>query len=136
LKPGHRSATIAYRVPIAYSIDDRGVVRTRASGRVTFAEMRDHVERVANDPERATPVRELFDGREVTSFGLGSAQVRAALSLAGEHRDAFGEATLAIVAGSDVFYGMARVAQALASLSPFTIRTFRDYEEGERWIGS
>ena len=53
------------------------------------------------------------------------------------HADQMGHSRVAVVVNSDVGFGMSRMAQMSteARTPTIVIRTFRSYEDGERWLG-
>lgn len=92
------------------------------------------VEELSRDPERTHSGHALYDLRGATVSGLAEDDLRefvariAALSPTKERR-------VAIVVGSDVDFGIARMYQTLASLRfEQSRRVFRDYDEAMTWL--
>ena len=98
----------------------------------------DEVERVMHEifarPEREPELRLLIDRRHCTAPELDF--VRRLLSCGERHRDWFHGARIAVVAASDVAFGMGRMVEHLAEVNdlPPTLRTFREWNEAERWL--
>jgi len=121
-------------MPLEYEIDQEGIVRTRGLGAVSVGELERHVRSLAADPVRPTPMRELFDGRDLTSISLFTRDIRGVFDLAATFHSQFGKARLAILAGPSVLYGLGRVAEVFAQATPFTVGVFRELEAAERFL--
>ncbi len=124
-------------MPITYEVD-RGtsLVRSRATGVVTLEELRQHVERLANEPALRGPLREIWDGRDVERFTLTAAEIRGLVEHTHLLRRRIGELCVAIVSNDDVIYGLGRLAQVAAEFLPVELRPFRDIDAAERWMAS
>lgn len=119
-------------MPISYSFDRaRGQVSTTVSGTVTTDDILSHFE--AARREQVLQVPELIDLRTVTPPFLSAAEI---WRVAEEVRDALSYqpyARRAIIAESDVVYGLARMFSTLVSdLLP--MRVFRDESAAEGWL--
>jgi hypothetical protein len=55
-----------------------------------------------------------------------------------EHVAIVGQARVAVVVDNEAGFGMARMSQLLAEAQTpgITIRVFRNYEDGARWLGT
>jgi hypothetical protein len=118
-------------MPIQRVLDERTqVVRTTISGRVTIEELREHFAEMqaANGHRRL----ELVDARGVTAMGL---TVRDLPALADFGRELFrgSVAPRAVVVGTVVHFGVARVFAALSS-GWVRICVFDDLEAAEGWL--
>lgn len=119
---------------IAYKVDAGGVVRSEVQGTLLLEDLESHIRRVAADPERADPMRELFDARGVGEVAFGTMAVRRPTKLlATLVRSA--DARVAIVASCDLMYGMGRAAEALmAGHERHEVRVFRAVSDAESWL--
>ena len=123
-------------MPVTFQIDgNAGIVRTRCTGLVTFAEVIDHFRELAEDPacpERldvlldVTGIASLPDPSQLRSVSVEIDRLR--------HRVRFGNC--AIVAGSDVVFGMMRMFEVFAAEHFHSIRVLRDLGESEAWLAS
>jgi hypothetical protein len=118
-------------MPIRRVFDEQThVVRTTIFGRVTVADLRDHFEAMhaANGHRRV----ELIDARGVTALGF---TVRDLPALAEYGRDLFRDAVAprAIVVGSVVHFGVARLFGSLAS-GWVRVCVFDDLQAAESWV--
>lgn len=123
-------------MPVTYELD-RGfpLVRTRCTGDVTFAEVADHCRELEHDaslPDRLDVLLDLTDMESIPE----SAQLR---SLAGEVeqlRKKVRWGACAIVAKSDVLFGMSRMFQVFVEGHFVHSSVFRGIDEAERWLAS
>jgi 2-hydroxychromene-2-carboxylate isomerase len=120
-------------MPVTYEIDSsRQLVRTLASGLVTYRELERHVAEEEHDD--AIGLAEVFDARGART-DLTSAQVRGLVvrTDALVRKGRFG--ALAIVTDNDVAFGMARMYQLLCEASvAVRIEVFRDLEPALAWL--
>ena len=115
-----------------YSIErDRFLIRTHVSGSITSPQLLEMYERMIADPHFSAAYNQLADWREVTELRVLTSAVREAAKshpfIAGTKR--------AIVVGSDVVYGVARVFAAHAEHVGQDVRVFRDMEDALEWVG-
>ena len=118
-------------MPLSYHFDSaRRRLFTRASGPVTFAEIREHLQ--AERVDRYLGSDEVIDGREAT-VAFSQQEVRQVVDLLRElgAREALGPT--AVVVSSDVAYGVMRMVEALIS-DVCAVKPFRDMAEAERWL--
>jgi hypothetical protein len=120
-------------MPVTYEIDSsRHLVRTLASGLVTYRELERHVAEEEHDD--AIGLAEVIDARGATT-DLTSDQVRGLVARTDAlvRKGHFG--ALAIVTDSDVVFGMARMYELLCEISlPVQIHVFRDLEPALAWL--
>jgi hypothetical protein len=120
-------------MPISYRIDrERGWIETRCSGPVTLPEVRAHFDELQSDPACPRQLDVLLDLTEITSVP-NSPQVRAAAERVALVDNIVFEAC-AIVAGSEAWFGMARMFEVFARGYFSDIRTFRKRGDAERWL--
>jgi len=118
-------------VPASYSIDvDRKIVMTRIWGAATEDEIRDHGQRLRNDPEFRPEFRQLVDMSDLTEIKVGSGLIMNA------SRNQFFSPGVrrAVVANSDAAFGMARMYAIASENAGQTIEVFRDKKAAEAWL--
>lgn len=124
-------------MPISYKIDKKsGTVLYRAAGRVADQDMIALSRAAGRDPEYVGGLNGLVDARgEAFELDISAIGLR---NLADFNRDFprdLNHARMAIVANSDLAYGLSRMMQAYAEdLSP-DYSVFRDMAEACRWLG-
>jgi len=121
-------------MPVSYSIDLRdGVIRTRCVGNVTFDEVVDHFRALEQDPNCPDRLDVLLDLTETTSIP-SSDQLQAVSRVIGGIQDTVRFDGCAIVASTDVLFGMARVFEVLARNCFRGTCVFRAVDEAEAWL--
>ena len=121
---------------ITYSFEpESGILRTRCAGHVTLEDTLEHFRQVAEDPALPKRYKALLDIDQLTSVPA-TAQLRGALSgLDRILKDAVWD-RWAIVAQSDVAFGMSRMFQVFLEDLGVPCRVFRDLDDAERWLAS
>lgn len=119
-------------MPEGHEIDvARRVVVSRAWGVLSTAEFLAHYEAVATDPDFDPTFAQLVDLRDVTAFNVDVITLRSkalqSMFRPGTRR--------AIVASSDVTFGLARMFGTYAESASQSIAVFRAIDEAERWLG-
>ena len=123
-------------MPIKYEIDGgRRLIRTRCVGATTFAEVMDHFRTLRSDPAVPEEMNVLLDLSDQTS-APDSAQIKAVAAEAGRMLDVVQWGALAVVARSDLLFGMSRMLEVMAEPHFGTIRVFRELAPAEAWLGS
>ena len=125
-------------MPIEYTYDEeKNVLYTRFYGVITDADLKAQGEAVTSDPRVMPGVRELVDlsgveGEDVTSDGLAKN-----IQIDTMHREKLTGMKTAIVAATDLQYGLSRMYQALAEVqkSPAVIEVFREEKAAREWLG-
>lgn len=107
----------------------------RFAGAITDRELLEAFERLLRDPAYDASLDDLVDLRDVTHMGVTSAGLHRLIALYDER----GPTTLltrnAIIAPTDVLYGVSRMFQTLRGEGlPAELEVFRTVEEAERWI--
>ena len=119
-------------MPQAYEIDvTRRIVLSRAWGVSTARDLVDHYAALAADPQFDPTFSQLVDLRGIERFDVPTPVLR---------REALepvfaSQSPRALVASSDVGFGLSRVYSAHAELVPQNVRVFRDIADAERWLG-
>jgi hypothetical protein len=114
-----------------YQIDpSRRLVEVRGWGMITTAELRDFTSRLHADSRFDPDYRSLTDLSAATGVSVTEAELKATawmpLFSAGARR--------AIVAPSDLTYGMGRMYAMHAERFDGNVRVFRTVEEAEDWL--
>jgi hypothetical protein len=119
-------------VPVSYRIDrERRIVFTEASGVLTDSDVLGFEQKLQDDPEFEPDFRQLADCRAIDEVGVTREGVEEASS-----RSPFSRGSRrALVVGSDVAFGMARMFENLRHETRDEIRVFREAEEARRWLG-
>ncbi len=121
-------------MPVLYELDRaRGWIRTRCVGEVTVAEVVAHFSTLAQDPACPSRLDVLLDlSQAVTVPRLR--QLEEVVQAMNRVRDRIRFEVCAIVATSDVLYGMLRRFEVLAERHFRVTRVFRDLGEAETWL--
>jgi hypothetical protein len=100
----------------------------------TVLEWRDAINALTDGRTTTEPLRLLLDGRHCNT-PTAEFVVRA-LSVMETRNAHVAGARFAILVGSDASYAMGRLAEAAVDIRklPFTVRTFREWEDAERWL--
>jgi hypothetical protein len=123
-------------VPISYEIDrDHKLIRTRCVGSTTFAEVLDHFQALGAEPALPEPLNVLLDLSELTA-APESHQVRAIADEVRAFRTKLSWGAIAIVAISDLNFGMSRMLAILAEDHFANTGVFRRLAEAEDWLRS
>ena len=117
---------------MSYTIDPaRRLVRTRAWGVLSTTDLQDSSSRLMADARFEPRYRSLVDLREVTGV---SADMEALAQTAAVPLFAEG-VQRAIVASSDVAFGIARMYATFAERTGGDVRVFRELEHASDWLG-
>jgi hypothetical protein len=121
-------------MPIDLALDD-AVLHTILAGRVTDEELLAHYEKPAFREERPVWL-EIVDGRLITDMAVtpeGQGRLEA-LASTFVHRLRGGR--VAMVASSDVTYGMFRMWQMRREGLDYEVQVFRDYTAARAWVAT
>jgi len=121
-------------MPVAYEIDHaRGLIRTRCIGNVTLEEVLGHFPTLAQDPGCPARLDVLLDLSEMTAMPEPY-QLREISDEIGRVSDRVRFGACAIVAPSNVLYGLLRMFEVFAEKQFRTTRVFREIGEAESWL--
>jgi hypothetical protein len=121
-------------MPVAYEIDQaRGLIRTRCIGNVTLEEVLGHFPTLAQDPGCPARLDVLLDLSEMTAMPEPY-QLREISDEIGRVSDRVRFGACAIVAPSNVLYGLLRMFEVFAEKQFRTTRVFREIGEAESWL--
>ncbi len=121
---------------ITFSCDLATGCRTaRFVGAITDRELIDAYERLLHDPAYDSTLDDLIDLRDVKHMGVSSAGLHRLIALYDERGPAQQHTRNAIIAPTDVLYGVSRMFQTLrGDGEPAELEVFRTCDEAERWI--
>jgi hypothetical protein len=119
-------------MPISYTVDpSRGRVLTIVQGKLTGDEILSHLEDVLYDQSLRLP--ELIDLRQVAPPFMTADEIRRVAEAVHETLGYEPHAPRALVASSDVVFGLARMFATLMS-DVLPMRVFRDEASAEMWL--
>ena len=119
-------------MPASFHIDvERRLILSSATDVVTEEDLTQHRQRLVTDPDFDSHLNQLWDFTEVTEIRMTSADVR---KLA-DYRSFETGVQRAIVASTDVSFGLARMFQSMHDTAPEQLRVFRSRSEAEAWLG-
>ncbi|MBI5665285.1 MAG: hypothetical protein HZC49_09440 [Nitrospirae bacterium] len=106
-------------------------------GVISFTELMDHINKLAQDQDYNAPMKKLVDYRTIKSLDLSMSESEAFAQEKAKHNDIFSGERCAIVTPLDSNFGMARVHDALIGLKDPEINTmvFRDFNKAQEWLG-
>lgn len=121
-------------MPIDYEIDAaRSLVRTRCTGETTLAEVLEHFSELRADPELPKRISVLLD-----LTGIATAperdQLRAIVSEIKQLGGSLRWGVMAIVARTDLVFGMSRILGVFVEDAFSNTGVFRQVREAERWL--
>jgi hypothetical protein len=122
-------------MPVTLTIDrDRSEATTVATGRITMADIRSHIE--SERMHRGLPYREWIDAAQATA-DLSSAEAREVVDILRRLGRESALGPTAILVSNDVTYGMARMVEILLD-DVAAVRPFRSGEEAEarKWLAA
>ena len=123
-------------VPISYQIDrELALIRTRCRGDVRFAEVVDHFRELQSDPSLPARLDVLLDLTEMQSIPETD-QLQSVAREVAHLKEKLEWGACAIVAGSDLLFGMSRIFHAFAESHFANANVFRDLDKAERWLSS
>lgn len=123
-------------MPIHHEIDrERGLIRTTCAGPVSLAEVLQHFRSLEDERHLPDPLDVLLDLSTVTS-APDAAQIQ---RVAAEIRRLLGKiswGSCAIVAPSDLVFGVSRILEVRAEESFIATQVFRELAAAEDWLAS
>lgn len=121
-------------MPVTYQIDAvNGIIRTKCSGNVTLDEVIGHFHELRRDPNRADRLDVMLDLSEQTSIPQ-SDDLRIVTREIGNIRASVQFGACAIVACTDVLFGMVRMFQVFTEDLFREVWVFRSVPEAEEWL--
>jgi len=122
-------------MPLEHSIDaQRNFLVTRVRGAITSDDLIRYLTAVKQDRRLRPGYLSLFDLGEALPGDLAGDAVRRAAEVARRFDERTGPVRVAVVAPSDVAFGMARMYGALVDGLQREVRVFREAREAEAWL--
>ena len=124
-------------MPVEHSFDtDANLLIVVLRGPVSDEDLLKYARHITEDPSISAGHNELIDLREVETGGeVTSPVLRRIASMFSEIDRTPEQTRVAMVANSDVAYGLSRMYQAFRSESPLDLRVFREVSEARSWLG-
>lgn len=120
---------------IQYRYDpDVDVLFVNMSGEVTDLDLIDYAEKILSE-ELEDQNDDFIDLTDVTTVSVTGRGLRKTVGVLERGGRASNPGRVAVVAPSDVTFGMARMLQAFRSESPIEVRVFRVASEAREWMG-
>ena len=120
---------------MTYEIDEeRSLVRTTVSGRLTDADLLAHKHALLADPGFRVGMNELSDIRRVEEFEVTPEGITAAALFDSKNKADVGTHRLALVASADLVFGMARMYGMKTDGNTGGVGVFRNEEEAVVWL--
>jgi len=121
---------------IHYRIDEESkLVLAAVVGRVTNADVLEYAKRRLDEPDHLRASHEVMDLRAIAlDSPVTSEGVRRLAQFWGDRSGKIAGGRLAIIAPSDLSFGMSRMYEALRDDGPDSIRVFREPLEALRWL--
>jgi hypothetical protein len=121
-------------MPIVYEIDrTRGLIRTCCVGPVTLGEVMDHFNQLRSDARLPKRVNVLIDVTAMSS-APDRDELRAVVAEVKKTSVSLDWGVLAVVAQSDLLFGMHRIFAVFIEDNFTATGVFRTHAEAERWL--
>ena len=114
--------------------DDRTGVEAIASTQVTKSDFMGACSEAFNNTNVVTQKYQILDFSQCTDFELSSDDINSLSQLAINASKINPNVIMAIVAPTDLVFGMSRVYEVYAEESGFKIKVFRNKSEAESWV--
>ena len=130
LGPASQCAQGSGRMPLTFEYDqESGMLMGYGTGRLCFEDFHQ-----GSLPDYPMGTPELVDLRDVTEMDLTREQIRAIAHVEGQEPGRISR--MAILAGSDLGFGLSRMFQVLADEASYEIKVFRDIDGAKTWLRS
>jgi hypothetical protein len=103
------------------------------AGHITISDLQSALLKITNSEEYPANVDAIWDMRQADSENVDMAFLENVLAIR-QRLPERGEARLALIADSDLMFGLSRMYQMMAVELPQPIMIFRTLEEGENWL--
>ena len=111
---------------------ESGIVTLKVEGTIVLSQAIEVTEEMYRDPRFQEPTRVLWDLRG-GSFDWETSELLEFASFV-ERSRAVGRGRAAVLAPSDLEFGLSRIYQAYSEDSPVEVRVWRDYDEAWSWL--
>jgi hypothetical protein len=116
---------------------ETNTIRIKLEGKITARTLQAAFDAAANSSEYGTATRRLWDFRNADLSSLDLLKLAGLLGHLAELVKRVSVAKLAIVAGTNVQFGLARMFQILTALTVrSTMKVFRKLEDAEEWLAA
>lgn len=117
-------------MPVSYSFSGNILILSK-EGKCTHKEFMDAFDNAMNDPSCPAHVELLIDGRNDELLPT-TEEIRKTSN----HFATFGEklGLRALVASSDILYGLGRMAEAIEGFQDKEMQVFKGYDEAMKWL--
>ncbi len=113
-------------------VEKNAVFTLVASGELTISEAKEGARAVYADPRFVEPTRVIWDLRD-TRVGWKSEEVKGFSEFILGNRGS-GRGKVAVVASSNLEFGLARMFEVMSQRAPMEMMVFRDADEARDWI--
>ena len=121
-------------MPFSYTVDSElRLVRTTGTGTISDEDSEQLSAMQRSDPRVHAMMRELLDLRLVEQLSITPGRLQFRAHTDRQYSTEYAN-TLAIVVGSEVAFGVARMYELLTD-EHFLVRVFRDYAAACEWLG-
>jgi len=122
-------------MPIKYKIlKNRKFVYAVGEGQISFDDLLQHVNELAEDPKYVSPMKKLVDYRNATIANLTTEEANKFTDKKAQHIDIFRNEMCAIVTDKDLDFGMSRVHGAHIESSNIDTSVFRTIKDALLWL--
>jgi len=122
---------------ITYEIDEeRSIVMTTVTGRLTDAELMAHKEALLADPRFSAGMKELSDIRGIEDLDVTPQGIMAAASFDSQNNAELATHRLGLLVPTDLVFGMARMYEMRTEGNTGGVKVFRNEEEAMLWLGA
>ena len=123
-------------MPIVYRIiPEQKLLYVKGTGRVTADEIMTEGATMFADSEWTNGFHVLLDYREISELGVTREGVGRIVHQDKANEHLFDKSKCAIVAGSDVVFGVSRMWESLSQENKVTTMVFRHFEDALKWLG-
>ncbi len=123
-------------MPLKYKIiSDLKMAYVRGAGKVTSDEIMTEGARMFAENEWINGFNILCDYREITEFGVKTEDMGKIVSQDKNNEFLFDQSKCAIVAGSNLVFGVSRMWKTLSEDNKIETMVFRNIEDSLRWLG-
>lgn len=116
------------------SLNNDTVLISRMDGVLTKASLMDYYQLYLKAGYIQRYKKEIVDGRGVTKSYFTAQDQQQFIEMLGQHPEELQGRKVAMVAGSDVVYGMFRMFEMQREELDYEVRVFKDYDEAVIWI--
>ena len=122
-------------MPFKYEIiESKKLLYAKATGKVTFSELMNHLDEVCQDPKYKAPMKKLVDYRQIKEMDISMDEQESFAEKKASLNELFSGEKCAIVAPSNFGFALARVHAGLSESSNRYTSIFRDFNEALKWL--